>query len=266
MAIKQHSKMIIKRSTVSGEVPILGPSTDHADGTWPVNGIYTGEFFYNIPDNRLWIGGEDDIVEIPLSQVFEMTYAEAQLQKNIDGSPSGDGLVIGAIYKITDRGNNGLILTAIALDKFSNYCDELVASPEEHIPALYDFDNDVLTYPCECGGIIMGVLNQAGSNDPTAVLGKNDFGTPTWTRINTGIYTLTINGAFPDPTKLYFSYTPGDPAGPPDTMLYMDWYWIDVNTIGFYSKVLLVPSSPGSSGVPDDDRLNNTHFKIERFI
>jgi hypothetical protein len=266
MAIVQHSKMIQKRSTVSGEVPVLGPSTDHADGTWTALGIYTGEFFYNIPDNRLWIGGEDDVIELFVPQVFEMTYAEAQALKDIDGSPAGDGLIIGAIYKITDKGDDGLILTAIALDKFSNYCDEIIASPVSHIPALYDFDNDILTYPCECGGIIMGVLNQSGSNDPTAILGKNDFGTPTWNRINTGIYTLTINGAFPDPTKLYFSYTPGNPTGDEDSMLYMDWYWIDVNTIGFYSKVLLITGSPSSSGVPDDDRLVNTNFKIERFI
>lgn len=54
-----------KRSTVPGVVPVLGTSENHTDGSWDDNMIYTGELFFNIPDQKLWIGGELAIVQIP---------------------------------------------------------------------------------------------------------------------------------------------------------------------------------------------------------
>jgi hypothetical protein len=146
-AITQHSKIRVKRSTVSGVIPTIGTTNDHTDGSWTNTDIYVGEYFYNVVDNRLWIGKLGGVQEIITAQLFELTYAEADLQKTIVGSPSGDGLIIGAKYKITDKGDAGIILTAIDLDKFSFYGDELLASPAEHRACIYDFDNDVLSYP-----------------------------------------------------------------------------------------------------------------------
>jgi hypothetical protein len=158
-----------------------------------------GEYFYNVVDNRLWIGALGSPQEISLAQLFELTYAEAQLQKTIVGSPSGDGLIIGALYKITDKGSNGLILQAIDIDKFSNYCDELIASPEEHIPAIYDFDNDVLTYPSvPTYKEYEGLLTQTSTNAPTEINNLNQLsGLITWSRDSNGIYIGTLTGAFP---------------------------------------------------------------------
>ncbi len=59
--------MRVKRSTVAGVVPVLGPSNDHTDGTWVSatnNEIYTGEFFYNVPDKKLWVGGDTTPIEL----------------------------------------------------------------------------------------------------------------------------------------------------------------------------------------------------------
>jgi hypothetical protein len=75
------------------------------------------------------------------------------------------------------KGDDGLILTAIALDKFSNYCDEIIASPVSHIPALYDFDNDVLTYPLVKNYIeYVALITQAETSAPSVDYLINDDG------------------------------------------------------------------------------------------
>ena len=62
------SKIRIKRSTVTGATPYIGPSVDHTDGTWGVNDIYPGEFYFNQADNLLWIGGANSgVTEVALS-------------------------------------------------------------------------------------------------------------------------------------------------------------------------------------------------------
>lgn len=48
--------------------------------------------------------------------------------------------------------------------------------------------------------IYVGILTQAGTADPTAVLKKNSLGIPVWTRTSTGIYNGLLVGAFPAST------------------------------------------------------------------
>lgn len=196
-AITQHSKIIIKRSTTTGVVPTLGVTNDHTDGTWSATDIYVGEFFYNVIDNRLWIGKVGGVQEIPTAQLFELTYAEAFDQKDINGSPAGDGLIIGALYKITDKGDNGIILQAIDLDKFSFYGDELIASPEEHRACIYDFDADLLTYPSGANyKVYTALLTQTGTNAPTAVVLENTLGTISFAYSAVGGYNITSSSLF----------------------------------------------------------------------
>jgi len=63
---KIDAKTRIKRSTVTTTEPTIGPSGDHTDGTWSSTDIYSGELFYNEPDQRLWIGTETGIREFVL--------------------------------------------------------------------------------------------------------------------------------------------------------------------------------------------------------
>ena len=58
-------RMRLKRSLLSGSTPTIGPSTDHTDGTWTATTmIYPGELYYNVPDDRLWIGNTTGVSEI----------------------------------------------------------------------------------------------------------------------------------------------------------------------------------------------------------
>lgn len=67
---KIDGKQRVKRSTIIGDVPSLGPSTDFTDGSWSSNSmIYPGEFFLNIAvgvDPRLWVGTSSGVTEIDL--------------------------------------------------------------------------------------------------------------------------------------------------------------------------------------------------------
>ncbi len=56
---KEQGKIRIKRSSVTGVEPTLGPSSDHTDGTWSGTDCYAGEFFLNKIDEKLWIMLDD---------------------------------------------------------------------------------------------------------------------------------------------------------------------------------------------------------------
>lgn len=57
-------RILIKRSTNTGEVPTAAPSTDHTDGTWDSLDIYKGELFINVADNKLWMRTDSGIVQL----------------------------------------------------------------------------------------------------------------------------------------------------------------------------------------------------------
>lgn len=60
----QDARILIKRSTNTGEVPTAAPSNDHTDGTWDALDIYTGELFLNVADSRAWFRSNTAIIEL----------------------------------------------------------------------------------------------------------------------------------------------------------------------------------------------------------
>lgn len=59
--------MVHKRTLTALAVPTVSPSEDHTDGSWSVNDIYSGEFYLNETDVKLYIRVAAAIVEIPLA-------------------------------------------------------------------------------------------------------------------------------------------------------------------------------------------------------
>lgn len=57
-------RIIEKKSMIPGVVPTVAPSFDHTDGTWSTTDIYNGEFFVNIPDEKVFMRCGSSIVEI----------------------------------------------------------------------------------------------------------------------------------------------------------------------------------------------------------
>jgi hypothetical protein len=56
----QDSRIRLKRATSTGAYPLLGPSSDHTDGTWDIKDIYVGEPFLNTADNQVWVGFDSE--------------------------------------------------------------------------------------------------------------------------------------------------------------------------------------------------------------
>jgi len=57
------AKQVQKRSTIAGVVPTIPVSDDHTDGTWNATDIYSGEFFINEADGKVFIRIANDIYE-----------------------------------------------------------------------------------------------------------------------------------------------------------------------------------------------------------
>lgn len=76
----QDSRILIKRSSNTSEVPETAPSNDHTDGTWNTLDIYVGELFCNVEDRKLWLrytDSIDQILTVPIMQSGIHTYANA---------------------------------------------------------------------------------------------------------------------------------------------------------------------------------------------
>jgi len=58
------AKIVNKRSTVATETPTVAPSEDHTDGSWNATDIYSGEFFINETDEKIYIRTGTTIKEI----------------------------------------------------------------------------------------------------------------------------------------------------------------------------------------------------------
>jgi len=81
--ITQHSRVLVKRSTVAGVVPTVPSSSDHTDGTWSPTDIYEGELFINTVDEKAYYRASGSIVELAPTST---------------GSLSGDTLKLNATY------------------------------------------------------------------------------------------------------------------------------------------------------------------------
>ena len=75
----QDSRIKIKRSTISGTVPTVAPSTDHTQPSpaWTATDIYKGELFINQADNVIWSRGDNGVFCIGGSA--ELTIASADV-------------------------------------------------------------------------------------------------------------------------------------------------------------------------------------------
>lgn len=54
----------IKRSIIPGSTPTPAPSDDFTDGTWLITDIRPGEFFWNMADEKLWIGNSSGFSQV----------------------------------------------------------------------------------------------------------------------------------------------------------------------------------------------------------
>lgn len=75
----QDSRIRIKRSTTTGEVPTVAPSTDHTDGTWDALDVYVGELFLNTVDDRLFVRTDNGIIDVNALRYVRLEIASADV-------------------------------------------------------------------------------------------------------------------------------------------------------------------------------------------
>ena len=108
MLNKIDAKIRLKRSTVASTVPTIGASTDHTDGSWSSEDIYSGEMFYNEPDQKLWIGTDTGIREFVLGSTSGNSADIFEYDSDVSGRIKP---LIG--YGITNTGDNSAIISGL---------------------------------------------------------------------------------------------------------------------------------------------------------
>lgn len=64
----QYSRLILKRSAISGTTPTINTgSTDHTDGSWSSTDLYEGELFLNSADDLMWVRTSNGLLPISIS-------------------------------------------------------------------------------------------------------------------------------------------------------------------------------------------------------
>ncbi len=114
---RQDSRHRIKRSNLTGVVPTAHTaSTDFTDGTWLNTDLREAEFFYNIPDKKLWIGTGTSSIEI--AQIGSTTSGNSLEQTLTIGNDSGaNNIIMGTSTNIhSANGRSQIDLDAGAQD------------------------------------------------------------------------------------------------------------------------------------------------------
>ncbi len=86
-----NPRVLNKYSNVEGVVPTIPSTNNHLDGSWLSTDIYDREFFVNTADKKLWIRGDNEILNIAAGSIvddFKIDSAQDHdLMLNTDGSP-----------------------------------------------------------------------------------------------------------------------------------------------------------------------------------
>jgi hypothetical protein len=213
----QDARILIKRSTNTGEVPTVAPSNDHTDGTWDALDIYTGELFFNVQDSKAWFRSNSGIIE--LATVNGPTDAFIN-----GGNTFGSDAIFGLTdnYKVTFISNNvdvfnyntsGITLKDAKRLYFeqSGGGNTVAIKPPNIISASYD-----LILPTAQGAANTYLKNDGSGNLSWAAAsggGGISFGTTS----GTDTYTVSITGvtAYNDGDAYLINFTNGNTvAGP----------------------------------------------------
>lgn len=88
--IKADARIRIKSSSITGATPSVGTSSNHTDGTWGVNDIYTSEFFLNRTDDELSLATDNGVFNIPLFPIGGIPSYLGDAEAGVAGLTAGD--------------------------------------------------------------------------------------------------------------------------------------------------------------------------------
>lgn len=106
---KADSRHRVKRSILTGVTPTANAG-DFTDGTWLNTDIRPGEFFYNVADERLWIGTNSTPLEITTAVSTPITPSIAEVLTVSSNLSSGQTLN----YDIGNANSTAGVATLVA--------------------------------------------------------------------------------------------------------------------------------------------------------
>jgi hypothetical protein len=104
---RKVTRIIMKRSSISGVKPTIPPSEDHTDGSWISTDIYKGEFFFNQADGIIYTRSSDGIIVIGGGYTGEVLEYEAIMNQSGTGNPTAyvyKNTIGSIVWARTDKG------------------------------------------------------------------------------------------------------------------------------------------------------------------
>ena len=117
----EYSRLIMKRSTVSGDVPTVPPITATTLNDFTPNDIFVGEFFLNAVDDLLWIRTDTGILPIDLSGSTGTTIPSLTQVLFEGNNTGGFNIEVSSGNTIVFQGlNNGTTSNILGIDASGN--------------------------------------------------------------------------------------------------------------------------------------------------
>ncbi len=254
----QKSRERIKRSTLTGVVPTVPVSADFTDGTWLNTDIRAGEFFYNIPDEKLWIG--TNTVPLEITGSFGLTLADVLANGYVTGGSDiemslGDSITSPAISGVRNSALNlGQIDTTVsytdtALTMFSKSIYEtgrirnIVNDASNSTPVVGDIYAMVDILNTSGGQTTVGlIVNNLVNNSFAHIILDGDASNPNISQYTTNNTLYSTISQIPSQIKLFSSDSIGMPNPATDTYSLINLFGIDINK----PNILLQTVRPGN--------------------
>ena len=209
----QKSRERIKRSTLTGVVPTVPVSSDFTDGTWLNTDIRAGEFFYNIPDEKLWIG--TNTVPLELTSSIGNTLAQILTNGNTTG---GSDIIVSSTDLIKDP--TGQTYIDLNTTNFKIMSDDNVNNREAQFNIVNDFGSGSIGVGMSAIDTTNNIFSSFGLDADTPIIQSQLTNTilSTYNSFNIGRhYTEVTNGA-------------GSPSNPStDRFAFIDIFMIGTN-------------------------------------
>lgn len=213
MAInRQDSRHRIKRSTLTGVVPTVPVSSDFTDGTWLNTDIRAGEFFYNIPDEKLWIG--TNTVPLELTSSIGNTLADVLA----NGNNSGTNNIIMGTTTLISSANGG---AAISLDTSGLANNIFIATDGigmeasiEMTPSTFSINNSTGDLTLWASTYPIGMLSNVQMSSGKVIKSSNGGGQIDLDYFSSsGEISITTDGGAQSEYYLYLTPTSGELSG-----------------------------------------------------
>lgn len=169
-----NGRILVKRSTTSGEIPTIPGSNNHKDGSWSNTDIYKGEYFINIADGIIWTRTDNGIEKIyPDDSKADLSYVDSLMTGLWD-----------------DQGNYDASGNSFPTAANTN---PVVATVKKGMIWTISVAGTPGTKLVEPGDTVRALIDNPGQNEANWAVGENNFGFTPENLVNKATNFNTLN-------------------------------------------------------------------------